>query len=245
MSIQFSDLTTKNGLIQNCEILLFGDSGYTQISSNPNRLLTFTNLINRALDEVSGLIMQSDGRWQYDDTNFTDLPIGKTLLADGQQQYQLSTSQLKIIRVEIKGLDGKYYRIDPLDQSDIQNMSLTEYLNSASRPLHYDLMGDSIYLYPKPQTGYVTMLEGMKIYYQREPSYFVSTDTTKKPGVASIYHEIVTKIACLNYAIARQLPQKKDLQEQVAMLKAGISDFYTRRQLDERPAFRTAKINWN
>lgn len=245
MSIPYSDTTTKNGLIQNCEILLFGDSGYTQISSNPNRLLTFTNLINRALDEVSGLIMQSDGRWQYDDTNFSDLPIGKTLLVNGQQQYQLSTSHLKIIRIEILGKDGKYYRIDPLDQADIKNMALSEYMNLAGKPLHYDLMGDSIYLYPVPQTNYVTMIDGMKIYYQREPSYFVSTDTTKKPGIASIYHELVTKIACLNYSIARQLPQKKDLQEQVQMLKAGMTDFYTRRQPDERPAFRTANHNWN
>lgn len=245
MSMQFSDTTTKNGLVQDCEINLFGDSGYTQITGNSNRLATFTNFLNRALDKVSILIMSSDGRWQYDDTNFTDLPIGTTTLVNTQQQYQLSTSQLNILRVEIMGSDGKYYKINPIDLNEIQGTSMSEFMNSAGSPVYYDLLGDSIFLYPKPQTGYVTMALGMKIYFQREPSYFVSTDTTKLPGVNGMFHRLISRIACLDYAIARQLPQKNDIQSEITLMEAQLQDFYAKRNLDDAVGFRTKAINWN
>lgn len=241
----FNDTTTKGGLLQDCEIVLFGDNGYTQITGNTNRLATFTNFINRALDTVTSLILDADGRWQYDDTNFSTLPIGTTLLVHNQQQYQLSVSHLRILRIEILGIDGKYYKIQPIDPSDIQNQSMTEFMNTASQPLYYDLLGDSIFLYPKPQTGYVTMSAGMKIYYQREPSYFVSTDTTKTPGFNTIFHRLVSRIACLDYAIARQLSVKTDLEKEVIMLKSELQDFYGKRQPDESVGFRTRSVSWN
>ena len=34
--------------------------------------------VNRALDNVVSAILGADGRWQWDDTNYTDLPIGVT-----------------------------------------------------------------------------------------------------------------------------------------------------------------------
>lgn len=243
--IQFSNTTTKNGIIQDCEIVLFGDSGYGQISGNANRLLTFTNIINRALDKVSSQILGSDGRWQYDDTNYSDLPIGTTDLVNNVQQYQLSTSHLHILRVEILGIDGKYVKMEALDQSDIQNQAMTEFMNTKSIPQYYDLLGDSIFLYPKPQTGAVTMTAGMKIYFQREPSYFVSTDTTKTPGLNQLFHRLVSRLACLDYAISRQLPQKKDLEKEVAILQDEMELFYTKRMKDERIGFRTQVRTWN
>lgn len=245
MSLQFSDTTTKNGLLQDAEIVLFGDNGYTQITSNANRLLTFTQLMNRALDKVSTIIMASDGRWQFDDTNFSDLPIGTTTLVNAQQDYTLSVSHLRILRVEIMDQNGNYNKIEPIDWNDIQSRSMTEFMDTTGTPQYYDLVGSSIFLYPKPQTAYITAIAGMKIYFQREPSYFVSTDTTKVPGFNSLFHRLVSRIACHDYAMARQLPQKKDLEEQVTILQAELRDFYATRLPDEEIKFRTQGYNWS
>lgn len=244
MSMVFNDITTKNGLVQDCEITLFGDNGYTQITSNSNRLATFTQFLNRALDKVASMIMQADGRWQFDDSNYTDLPIGTTLLVNNQQQYQVSVSHLNILRVEVLGVDGKYYKIDPVDINDIQNQAMSEFMATASSPMYYDMIADCIFLYPTPQTGYVTMLKGLKIYYQREPSYFVSTDTTKAPGINSLFHRLVSRLASLDYAIARQMPMKKDLEQEVLKLQGELQDFYAKRQPDDKVAFRTQVMNW-
>ena len=62
--IQFSDTTGKSGLIQECEMILFGDSGYGQISGNPNRLNYFTNLLNQSMVKIIGAIYTCDGKWQ-------------------------------------------------------------------------------------------------------------------------------------------------------------------------------------
>ena len=81
MSLQFSDTgSAKNGLIQECEFTLFGESGYGAISGTADLLATFTRNMNNALNSVANLIMMSDGRWQWDDNNNTDFPVATTSL---------------------------------------------------------------------------------------------------------------------------------------------------------------------
>jgi len=241
----FSDTNTKQGLLQDCEFTLFGDSGYGQITSNTARLQAFTQYLNRALDKVTTLICGSDGRWQFDDSNYTDLPIGTANLVDQQQDYSLSVTHLKVLRVEIMDETGKYYKIDPMDENDVSRMGMTEFMNNPGRPQYYDIQGGSVFLYPKPQTGYVTITAGLKVYFQREPSYFATTDTTKVPGFASVFHRLVSRWACYDYALARQLPIKKDLKDEIAVLEEELKDFYATRQSDEKPAFRTQPTPWN
>jgi len=149
--MQFSDTSTKNGLIQECETWLFGND-YGAISGNTNLLATFTRLLNTGLDEVTASIMEVDGRWQYDDTNYTDFPIATTNLVVGQQDYQLSVSHIKILGVEIKDNNGDWYAVAPLDQQDIRRSghALTEFLEENGRPQYYDITGGSVFLYPPP-----------------------------------------------------------------------------------------------
>ena len=111
----YSETSTNSGLLQDCEFTLFGDNGFGEITNNTNRLQAFTNLLNRALDKVTNLIMSCDGRWQYDSTNYTDLPIGRTDLIDQQQDYGLSATHLKVLRVEVLDADGKWQKLEPFD----------------------------------------------------------------------------------------------------------------------------------
>lgn len=245
---QFSDTTNNSGLIQRCEFTLFGDNGFGEISGNTNRLQAFTNLLNSSLDKVTNLIMQCDGRWQYDATNYTDLPIGRTDLVAGQQDYGLSATHLKIVRVEVLDAQGIWVKLEPVDVNEIEDSGMVDYLNTPATPRYYDTQGESIFLYPKPQTGYVTLgssTGGLKLYFQRGSSYFDITDTTKEPGFASTFHRLVERWACYDYALNRQIPIAKALRDEITILEQELQDHYNARQPDDPIQFRIRPMTWN
>lgn len=232
----FNDTTNLNGLIQECETLVFGGN-YGAISGNTNLLKTFTRLINNGLDETVGRLLGADGRWQYDDTNYSDYPIATTTLVDSQQDYVLDASHLKITGVEVLDSEGNYYPIFPIDEVDLQDsgMATTEFMETAGLPMYYDIKSNSIFLYPKPSSNDVTTSNGLKVYYQREPSYFAYTDTTKKPGFASIFHDIPALIACAKYAKANSMTEKA--REMDAMMERRLSEmeeFFRDRNVDDK-----------
>ena len=66
-----------------------------------------TRNCNLALDKMAALVMSADGRWEWDDTNNTDLPIGRTNLVSGQRDYGISGATfLKITKVLAKDRGG-------------------------------------------------------------------------------------------------------------------------------------------
>ena len=164
--------------------------------------------INQAYEEVVAKILNADGRWQWDDTNRTDLPIGTTTLVNGQQDYAFDTTHLKIIGVSVKDNSGNFYKLDPIDPNDITG-DRTEYLETAGRPLYYDKIGNSVFLYPKPDNGVsVTLAAGLKVYFQRTADIFTSeqvTTGTKVPGFASPFHMLLA-YKCLDRESTRILP---------------------------------------
>lgn len=234
----FNDTSTKAGLIQECEDLVFGN--YGDISSNSDRLYQFTRLLNEGLNRVTSLILKSDGRWQFDDSNNTDLPIGTadlvTTAGSEQQDYELAVTHLKILGVEVKNADGNWVNLIPLDQLDISNSgnSVTDFLKTPGMPLYYDKIGRSVFLYPKPLASAVTSTAGLKVRFQRPPSYFVYTDTAKAPGFNSLYHRLVALIASRDYAITKILSSAKGISELVAQGEEELIENYTLRNKDEK-----------
>ena len=64
--------------------------------------LTAANLlifVNNALESLIGKIINADGVWQYDDTNYSDLPIGTGTLVNGQESYSFADEYLDILWV--------------------------------------------------------------------------------------------------------------------------------------------------
>lgn len=238
--MQFSDTSTYNGLIQECETWLFGND-YGAIADNAKLLATFTRLLNNGLDEVTASIMEVDGRWQYDDSNYTDFPIATTTLVDAQQDYQLSVSHIKILGVEIKKADGDYYTLSPLDLQDIRRkgLSITEFMDEKGLPIYYDKQGDSLVLYPAPDATQVTTAAGLKVFFQREPDYFEAGDTTKKPGIPSLFHDIPALFACAKYAKSNLMGEKaRELDAEIEKRMTKLRDFFSNRSVDSKPVIR-------
>lgn len=237
----YSDTSTKLGLLQDCEQLIFGN--YGDITNNSDRLYDFNARINRAYDKLATLIMSCDGRWQFDDTNYTDLPIGSTNIVSGQQDYSFDVEYLDVLKVVLQDSAGIKYILIPIDINDpIALPYLIQPSTIQGIPAYYDKLGGSILLYPTPNYSRTLALT---VYYQRKPSYFVYTDTTKPVGISSIFHRYLSLEASSDYAISKGLSTKNDLAERVKEMEANIEDFYSKRSKDEqkfiRPAFRSSR----
>lgn len=246
MSMPFSDTTNNLGLIQDCEMKLFGDDGYGRISANATRLKQFTARINRRQDMLIQLALTSDGVWQYDDTNNTDYPEFTTDIVSGQRDYPLDVSMIEIDKVCVKNAatNGIFSVIPPMD---IQDQNATTYIannpTNVGIPWRYDKTANSIILDPTPN---YSCSGGLKVIAHRGANYFVSTDTTKVPGFAGHLHEYLSAGAAFDYATDRGMDRKAaKLAARVAKLESDIVDFFSKRSRDQqkqiKPAYRSSR----
>lgn len=248
--MQFSDTSNKSGLIQDCEILLnFPDAG---ISGDTTLLKQFTNLINQAYLKTIGYVLESSGTWEWDDPNHTDFPIATTTLVNNQQDYTLpvavtggnASGLLTIQRVEVMDSAGDYYKLDPIDETNISE-ALAEFEETAGKPRFYRTVGHSVELYPKPSTSQVTASEGLKCYFQRTPDLFTSADTTQQPGIPQPFHRLLSLEACMDYASIRGLPNVQYLQTKIIEVKASLQSFYGQRNKDVKTRINPRRERYN
>lgn len=240
--MEFSDTSTFQGIVQDIDYLLFGSSTAT----SPYAIADKIRNINRHLDETVSLIFQSDSRWKWDDDNQSDQPIGTINLINDQAEYEIAgETYLKIQRVEVKDVNGNFKLLIPIDEKDITNQALTEFRKTAGLPRFYDKMGEYIWLYPKPSSASVTTTAGLKIYYQRLPSYFTASDTTKSPGFVALYHRILSIGAALDYAIANDMATKvRILTPMLETMRTGLKNYYSNRAGDVKVSMKMKKENY-
>jgi len=194
-------------------------------------------LINNAYERAVSLIMQVDGRWEWDDSNQTDLPIGTATLVDGQQDYSLAVTHLSISRVEILDSSGNYRQITPISESDLRGVALDEFMETDGMPVYYDKRGSSIFLYPAPAAGSVTTAKGLKIFFQRPPALYTSAEVTtgtKVPGFNSLYHDLIPYWVAYDYAMSKGLDAKiTPLMNEIARKEDALMSDYQGRSKDE------------
>lgn len=235
----FSDAAGGAGIVEDIDFLL-----NTTVANYP--LAQKTRNINRRYDETVALILQSDSRWEWDDSNQTDLPIATSNLVDSQQDYQIAGGTfLKILRVEVKDSAGNFFLLYPISEHDVQSQALSEFQKTPGRPIYYDKQGDSIFLYPKPSSNLTTLTGGLKIYYQRGPSYFAVSDTTKAPGFSPLFHRILSLGAALDYCLANTILLKSEfLTPLLQKMQADLMTFYSQRSRDESVRARLRQENY-
>lgn len=203
---------------------------YTKTNSTSLPSDTLVILANNALERVTSLILQSDGRWEWDDTNQTDLPIGVTALVANQQDYSFSVNFLEILRLELKDANGNWNKLTPFDMTDLRYESLTDFLKTAGTPRYYEKLGSSVFLYPPPS---YSQANSLKVYFQRPPSYFVAGDTTKQPGFSALYHDLIPLWASYDFAVANGLTNANQIMASIQMKEAALAEDYANRGADE------------
>lgn len=229
---------TYSQIISDIDFLVKSDSTTYSIADK-------TANVNRALDKVVSAILGSDGKWEWDDTNYVDLPIGTTNLVANQQDYSFDNEYLILTRLEVKDSNGEWKQLNPIDGNRNESRydtseSLSEYLETAGIPKYYDKIASSVFLYPKPSynsTG------GLKAYFQRKADYFTVSDTTKEPGFAKHLHRFLSLSAAYDFALANGLSKLNVIKQELIDIESDIKKFYSYRPRDEKRFIRAFNQN--
>lgn len=193
-----------------------------------------TRDINLALDRVFALIFQVGGTWQFDDSNHTNYPILTADLVANQRDYSFTTDSsgnfiLDIYKVMIADSNGDFFEVMPVDQQSNPPITMIDGQNTTGQPFFYDKTGNGIFLDPIPNynaTG------GIKIFVNRTGSYFTTSDTTKTPGFAAIFHEYLVLRPSYQYAYRKSLDNVNILKAEILEMEAEIQNYYKSRERD-------------
>ena len=235
--MQFLDTTGKTGLINDCETLL--GMADAEISGDTTLLKVFTRLINVWYRRTNSWIWEATGTWEFDDSNATDMPIATTDLVttagSEQQDYEIPSTAQKIDRVEVLSVNGDYATVKPIDKSEVKGTAMSEFYETPGMPVYYDLVGRSVFLYPKPGANYVTETDGLKMYFTRDIVEFTSTDTTDEPGFVNNFHRILSIGASMDYATSYGMDSRvPSFQKQLDELKGELKRFYGSRNRNRK-----------
>lgn len=241
--MDFSNTTTKDGILQNCESLCgLGNAG---ITGNPILLLKFTGYTNQSLDRIATEILTVDKNWRWDDiASYGNYSVATTDLVDGQRDYVLpratNSSDIstlwKMYKVRLKDSNGEWYDLKPLASDEAET-------SPEGRPTKYRLLGNSIRLSDIPDTNSLTLSGGIQVWFQRQYVKFVSTDTTKQPPIMSNYHHLIELYASHKYLLPKDTKLSGDyltlFENGIEKLKTG----YAMRNDDPQTTKRlTAKV---
>src|SRR3990167_10795290 len=196
----FSDSTAKNGIIQQIEFLCRLPDG----TITGTLLKQFTGRVNAAFDMLMPRLLSYSDQIRWDDINHTDQPIGTTNLVSGQADYKVTEDDnaldiLNLIAVRIyESASGTEYkpliRMLPDDERALNALSPNPSISGI--PTHFLYLGNKFFLYPEPNYA---ATNGIQLFFEREQSYFVSTDTTKEPGIPKPFHELLVLYPSLDY----------------------------------------------
>lgn len=234
----FSDTTNRTGLIELLEDLTTTQSATT--SSYP--LATKTRDINNAYSQFMSLAIESCGKWQIDDTNQTDYPIIFFDIVSGQDNYAFNLDEnsnqiLQISKLRIKDTNGKWFETTQIDRTDFD---ISQYQDVTGTPEYHDITSNGIIFYPTPNYN---STDGGELFVSRTPSYFASSDTTKKAGIPYFFHEYLAFRSAYFYCLANGLKQATGLGNEMLRIEGSIKKYYANRNKDSRNIFTAEPIN--
>lgn len=182
-------------------------------------------------------IIKSQGRLQFDDSNYNTLPEYTFTLVNGQKQYSLPTNLLKLWGIEVTDASGNIIRLKESDINDPQyKRTIGDYEDTSGIPREYELRGENAFLQPAPATSQMTLTDGGKMYFSREIDLFTTADTTQEPGFAEPFHRILSLGAAYDWLAINDTQQKaQSILAQYEQLRAELREFYSTRN-EEVPA---------
>lgn len=225
----FSDTSTNLGILQRARNM-------ARVDSTQWPTYQVVNSCNDWLNKIFTYGKWKDRQFQLDDTNHTKLPIGTTNLVAAQSDYSFLTDEqsnriTNITRIDIKDSSGNWTQLKKIDQNEI-GQALDAYESTDGKPKEYDLIADNIIrLYPTPATS---VTAGIKFYFQRTPSYFTASDTTKEPGVSNDLHRGFVIASAYDAALTLGLDNLQALSVELEKEEQKLSDYFASRNTDSK-----------
>lgn len=237
----FSDTTNRTGLVQ-----LLEDLTNTQSSSSTSYPIAVkTRDFNLAFAEYKMISTMASSSWQDDDTNHVDYPEIYGDIVSGQQDYTFTEDEngnqiLDIYRVEAKDSSGKWVLLQPYNEN-LETTALEAQALNTGTPTRYYKTANGIFL---DQTPNYNSTDGLKIYYARTPSYFLSTDTTKEPGIPHMFHRYLAVKSAYWYWAPRDTAKASIYKSEVDITETRITEYFNKRSRDERPKISVKRYNY-
>lgn len=232
----FSDSSTKQGLVEMVRRL-------TNTDTNTYPIADLTADLNTVYSEYVSIMLASDTRWQWDDSNFTTLPIATTDLVSGQRDYKFDDTFLKVLKVLVKDAGGNFYELHQIDAQDTTSNFEAIAMNennspNTGQPVWFDLVGDVVRLQTAPN---YSSTGGLKVLFQRYQSNFTSTDTTKTPSIPHPFHVGLAYGTAHIFALVHGQPTVDRLKVEDVECRKALAEFMSKRNKAERPTL-TAKF---
>jgi hypothetical protein len=230
---------SQQGLVQDCETLTgLGKNG---IAGNSDRLKEFVRLLNSWYRKADTWIWKAAGDWDFDDSKNTTLPVATTALVDAQADYSLPSNARKVERVEVKDINGNYQLVSPMDKSQITGEAMTEFEETNGVPEYYDIVGNSLYLYPAPDATLTCTTSALKLYASRDIVAFTTTmnatTTHLEPGFDSHFHRILSLGASYDWCLSKGLTKADRIRIELGQLENEIKEFHGSRHRNMKTRF--------
>ena len=238
--MQYSDTSGLQGIIQDIDFRLGTDSTQYSVADK-------TRNVNARYSEVWTMIFQAYGGWTFMDDNIAgvtgnvtvgsnDGPYADQDIVSGTGLYALPTGTLTVKGVSVKQPNNGTWGIPLVALSYdefIQKGGDAFFQTSTGVPWAYMLQGDVVRLLPAPNYSQSVSL---RVWFDQDISNFAVGDTTKVPGFASPFHNMLSIGAALDYAIANTLQKKAANLASLWTAKAGqLASFYEKRWKNRWP----------
>ena len=245
--MQFLNKSSQENSLYHYTLYELGKRVSTSNSIMDTTSLPVTDFCRSAISyyrKAAYLIWRNTSGWEFDDSNYTNLPIATTDLVDSQQDYALPTGGLDVQRMEVLGSDGKWNLLTRIDKAEVTEDALTRWYSTSGLPRHYDIVANSLFLYPSPSSNNVTLTAGLKIYLTRDVSAPTNPgayrNISQEPGFHPDFHPYISWGSALDYGIRNNYPVEKinNIRTQIDKYEKDIVDYYSERDRDYSPKFR-------
>lgn len=192
--------------------------------------------VNTAYEDVIAQLINADGTWAFDDSNYTTVPIGTITMIEGQSSYTFLDTFLDVQTVKIMDKNGIWHILEPIDQSQV-DFPLEDYLRTNAFPQYYAKDGNTIKLYPAPTATVITLASGLKVEFKRTAQLFTLSDVstgTVTPGFASPWHVLLAYKAALPYAMSYKKDRVSLISGEIQRLERDLIAHYGEREKDKR-----------
>lgn len=209
---------------------------------------TLLRRINKAYETIVGFLINCDGVWEFDDSNYTSLPIGTFTLVNAQRSYTFAADFLDLLEVSVMNSNGIYVKIPQFDPFT-ETLSVEElYGTQSSFPQVFDMVSDdTIKFYPNISSTNVTLTAGLQVKFKRTAQVYTSAEVTtgtKEPGFASPWHYILSYMAAIPFCMVYKKDRVPALMAEVEKMKKELIKHYSRRNKDHRNVMTNQEIQY-
>lgn len=209
---------------------------------------TLLRRINKAYEQVVGWLINADGIWEFDDSNYTSLPIGTFTLVNNQRSYTFAADFLDILEVSVFNLNSVYVKIPQFDPF-VETLSVEElYGTQSGFPQVFDMVSDdTIKFYPNISSTYVTLASGLQVKFKRTADLFTAaqvTTGTKEPGFASPWHYILSYMAAIPFCVVYKKDRVPAYMAEVEKMKKELIKHYSSRNKAHRNIMTNRQISY-